>query len=67
MDRIRESEPEPEHACRNCKFAVMGNDPLHRDCRRRSPLVTGGMMSNVETVWPTVGPDDWCGDFEHSN
>ena len=70
MDRIREPEIEPEHKCSNCKFAVR-NEYAHENpladvsCHRHAPLVTGGMMSSTETVWPSVGPDNWCGDFEH--
>jgi hypothetical protein len=33
-------------------------------CRKNAPLVTGGMMSAVETVWPITSPNDWCGQFE---
>lgn len=58
--------PEPEHKCRNCKFLIVRDcDDPNGDCHRRSPLVTGGMMSSVETAWPSVNLDDWCGDFEH--
>ena len=50
-------------ACRICRF---WND--HKtgrgECRRAPPIVTGGMMSHVETVWPTTSEDDWCGGFE---
>lgn len=33
-------------------------------CRRRAPLVTGGMMSKCATVWPIVKAEDWCAEFE---
>lgn len=66
MDRIREPEPEPEHKCSNCKYWVRVDcDDPTGNCHRRAPLVTGGMMSSVETVWPSVNKDNWCGDFEH--
>ena len=64
--------PEPEHLCRNCKYR--GADASYEDrnddvtgptCRRHAPLVTGGMMSPKQTVWPIVKLDEWCGDFEH--
>ena len=59
-------DPEPEHKCRNCQFLIRRDrDDPSGDCHRRSPLVTGGMMSCVETVWPSVNLDDWCGEFEH--
>lgn len=45
--------------CRDC---------IHRrvatlECHRHAPLVTGGLYSAVETVWPLVAEDNWCGDF----
>lgn len=63
--------PEPERMCHNCKW--LGAEGFHdsepvvvgRTCRRRAPLVTGGMMSATRTVWPVVALTDWCGDFEH--
>lgn len=32
-------------------------------CRRNAPLVTGGLHTPVETVWPEIMLTDWCGDF----
>lgn len=66
MDRIREPEIVPDNVCRNCNFRVEfpPNQELF-ECRRHAPIVTGGMMSSVETVWPNVKPLDWCGDFEN--
>lgn len=59
-------DPEPEHLCRNCKFYDAGAEPGYDGtCHRRAPIVTGGMMSSVETLWPALGPDNWCGEFEH--
>lgn len=61
------SNPEPEHKCNSCRFALalVPVNLEYRECHRHAPIVTGGMMSNVETCWPHVKPDDWCGDFEH--
>lgn len=57
--------------CETCRFgvAVVFTNPtdLHPSyvqCRRRSPLVTGGMMSTVETVWPKTALGDWCGEHK---
>ena len=33
-------------------------------CRRRAPIVTGGMMSHTITAWPMVTNDDWCGEHK---
>lgn len=32
-------------------------------CKRRAPVVTGGMMSNTMTIWPMIGMADWCGEY----
>ena len=54
--------------CIDCIFwdreSELSDDEHLGLCRKQSPLVTGGMMSNVETVWPTVNSGDWCGDFD---
>ena len=50
--------------CDHCFFAVEQTDPPEMaECHRNPPLVTGGMMSSVETVWPVVNPGDYCGEF----
>lgn len=33
-------------------------------CQRHAPLVTGGMMSDIQTVWPSTKIDDRCGDWD---
>ena len=35
-------------------------------CKRRAPVVTGGMMSNTMTIWPMVTKTDYCGEYESS-
>lgn len=51
--------------CGICRFFVKDNDEKDSgDCRRHAPLVTGGMMSDKETVWPHVDRYDGCGDYE---
>lgn len=52
--------------CATCQFFALEEDgsEVRGDCRRHAPLVTGGMMSSVETVWPQVGETQWCGDHE---
>lgn len=32
-------------------------------CRRRAPIVTGGMMSTEQTTWPMTARSEWCGEF----
>ena len=56
--------------CASCKWR--GPDGFHDSapelrgptCRRHAPVATGGMMSGSRTMWPVVGLDDWCGDFD---
>ena len=31
-------------------------------CKRRAPVVTGGLHCPTMTVWPMVTKDDWCGE-----
>lgn len=47
-------------SCASCRF--WEGEAGEGICRRRAPVVTGGMMSNVETVWPRTTIMDWCGD-----
>jgi hypothetical protein len=46
--------------CGACRFFAA----TEGQCRRRAPLVTGGMMSSVETVFPVTLPTEWCGEYE---
>lgn len=68
------NKPEPVKAtCEGCKF-WRANYRLpdtnlmdfldHGACHRRAPLVTGGMMSPMSTIWPATHKHDWCGEFQ---
>ena len=55
--------------CQNCKWskAILGRPdengvaPLHyMECRRYAPRP----VENITDDWPTVKPDDWCGEFD---
>lgn len=56
--------------CETCRYwngmkAVEAEPyPVSGQCRRRSPVATGGMMSPEKTIWPVTSISDWCG--EHS-
>lgn len=61
--------------CDTCCFALPDEDYSYPDdsakdigiqCRRRSPIATGGMMSPTVTIWPKVKRDDWCGEYSRS-
>lgn len=65
--------PDPLPRCGICRFAgSVTYAPPDQDisragtvkCRRRAPVITGGMMSPTMTVWPAVLREEWCGDFE---
>ena len=51
--------------CANCCWLYSRDFPDGQinQCHRNAPIATGGMLSSVETVWPTVALNDWCGDF----
>ncbi|MBK8199186.1 MAG: hypothetical protein IPK75_12555 [Acidobacteria bacterium] len=59
--------------CENCKFQGGFGPPQDQDvthfvefvrCRRRAPVITGGMMSATMTIWPQVHKNGWCGEYE---
>ena len=59
-------------SCNTCKFnggeypspdISVGEIVDTVKCRRHAPRVTGGMMSKIVTIWPSVERDEWCGDF----
>ena len=62
--------------CETCRFR--SDEPAHFPdhentdqvmwhCQRNAPVVTGGMMSHVTTVWPTVAGDYWCGEYRRKS
>lgn len=54
--------------CAHCRWYHDGNPnadgiAFYPTCRRHAPLVTGGLHTAIETVWPRTLPSDVCGDF----
>ena len=56
--------------CAHCRWMVSrdvtvssGEVVRVNQCRRNAPLVTGGLHTPIETAWPKVALNDWCGDF----
>lgn len=50
--------------CDECLFwEAIGNSSGAGECRIHAPIATGGMMTAIETVWPTTSPEQWCGEF----
>ena len=52
-------------ACKSCRFShavIEDIDRLHHmECRRSAP---GTITREGQPVfWPTVWPDDWCGEY----
>lgn len=52
-----------DNYCGNCRYSRNNDEKRCLECHKRSPIVTGGMMSDIQTVWPEVSPEDYCGDF----
>ena len=48
--------------CGSCAYVALhdADDVPHLTCRRYAPRAHGEKLGSV---WPTVDPDDWCGDF----
>ena len=54
-------------ACSTCSFWVaLPVGAPDGQCHRHSPLVTGGLHCEVETVWPVTRPENWCGDHAYN-
>jgi hypothetical protein len=49
----------PGGTCRGCAF-WQADGPVRGFCRVLAPLVVR-FGQEVESVWPTTLPDDWCG------
>jgi hypothetical protein len=53
--------------CQTCRFFHVAHE-----CRRHAPAAVDatwehpsyGKQFETRAVWPPVGPNDWCGDFE---
>lgn len=63
-------ESDKKENCSSCKFY------RNQECRRRAPKVvvqvytedcpefSGGINSSMQSVWPDVSWDGWCGEYE---
>ena len=49
--------------CATCRFVFPDNT-----CRAHPPSAVTGLMGQTQVVWawPSVGPDDWCGEFQQA-
>ncbi len=59
--------------CATCAFFLAADDPPTKGlCRQSTPRVfavpptpaSGSAQTTFETKWPTVMPDEWCGQFK---
>ena len=57
------SRPEVASACRRCRFAEVVRNGY--ECRRNPPAFLQARPG--ASVWPSVRPDDWCGEFSLGN
>lgn len=53
-------------SCRNCHFLQPDYCTNGGYCHRRAPIIVQIENGNLMTMWPKVGPDDWCGEFEQA-
>jgi hypothetical protein len=59
-----------DETCGNCRFWVASrNEEGEGTCHRHAPrCVMSGQMTEdgIDTVWPWVAAEDWCGEWEAS-
>lgn len=63
-----------EQTCKTCMF-FSGNSQCRKYAPRRIPSCSGGlffaafgfMMGGTSSGFPTVEPDDWCGEHSQLN
>jgi hypothetical protein len=51
--------------CGTCSYF----ESAHAQCRRHPPVLLPGPepeLAPPRSQWPSVGPDDWCGDYEQA-
>lgn len=54
-------------ACETCFFWVLDKPGMSvGECHRHSPLATGGLHCEIETVWPLTAKATWCGDHAYN-
>ena len=55
-----------DKTCASCRWwdakVLDTGDAPDGFCKRRSPVVTGGMYGPEYTTWPVVKVDDFCGE-----
>ena len=57
------TRPEVANHCKDCRFAAPNGPNFY--CRRNPPVVLQARPGI--SLWPTVKPNDWCGDFSLGN
>ena len=61
-----EMDSEPK-TCAFCRFANEDDWDVSAEvvhCRRHAPVLADTTQQFPKATWPTVGWDDWCGDWE---
>lgn len=61
---IRETPGETHGTrCDHCRFVreVFLHHASTLECRRHAPV---RLDAEIRRLWPSVGGDDWCGDYE---
>ena len=50
--------------CKNCVFYTKGIEPDAGECHKRAPVTHFAEAGKVETVFPKVKKDSFCGEFD---
>lgn len=57
-----------EKCCESCRFWCPPYDGERGECRKYAPspmnVRDSARSHSVETYWPAMSKDDWCGEFE---
>jgi hypothetical protein len=46
--------------CGDCRFWRQPDN----QCRRNAPLPMRGQQGTMDTAWPLVASEDWCGEYQ---
>ena len=56
-----------EDICRDCTFIATDQNVRRFQCRRFPPAKYKDEGNRLQTDFPSVDPNDWCGEFQRRN